>query len=383
MSAEFGQSPIPSYGSVEAQRIAVGRKFASFEASTYVRYGTDVHAELELRVAELANAQVDETLIFSHGTSAVQAAIQNGLEQSERERPRIAFAHELYPGTIRWIEKYVRRTRAESQRFFAADLENVTDVIEEFEPDVVFAETVANGCDASVLDHRGLLEHARERDHKPFIILDRTLPLSTGGHDVYEALDPEDNACIVESLTKAAAWNRDGFGALYSKNPFVINRLREERAEQGYVPGVGTAKALLESFPDWKGFHQRNSIILEHAGRLARCLHGIGQVATEKFIVRHPSIEGHANYKQAHVPFDGVITPVVFLLPQNLNNAEAFAKRIGDNEEVAHHIQRSDSFAFTRAAFYSSDAAPYVRIAPGSGTDVGALSGALYDALVN
>ncbi len=381
MSVGIEQQPrIQSYGSVDEQCVAVDRKLDGFRNSTYVRYGTVHHAELEDAVAELNGAHPDNTLIFSHGMSTIHAAVGVGLDQSTRERPVIAVSNHIYPGTLKWIEKQVRRRKAILKRFDAFDIRDVTDLIDEHKPDVLFAETVGNAPEAPVLDHEGLLIHARATESETFLILDRTVPTSTAS-DVFERTLPEDNACVLESLTKAGANNDDGLGAAYSKNPGVINKLRTERGEEGFASGTGSAIALLNELPTKHEFDEINFTILTKTGEVALALFEIEKLSSENFKVHHPSVPTHLNYGQAHVPRGGNVMPVIFLEPLDNNRSASFARRIGDHPGVSQHIGRRDSFAFRDTAFYTSNHVPYVRLAPGRDIDVKVLTGALYDAL--
>lgn len=380
MSETITQSAIPCYGSVLEQREAGARKLLG-DAPTYLRYGSPSHTSLEERVSELSGSEPHETLIFNSGMSAVRAAVEAGLGQVPKDEvPRILLASELYAGTRRWIDEEVRVRDATLQTFDASNVEAVIEAIDSYKPHIVLAETVGNNSNAPVLNHRALLEASRKADVKPLLVLDNTLPLSTRC-DVYDCTDEGDNACIVESGTKAYALNCDTLGVAYSKNGEVVQALRARRND-GNLPGIGSARYINSLLPTSAEFHERNQRIFENTGALAVRLGEAQQVAREGFIVDHPSLSSHANYGQAHVQSAGNVTPVIFLRPDSLGKSVLnFAQKIGDDPAVREHIQICDSFAFDTAAFYSPNDNTFVRIAPGVETDVTALGDALYNAL--
>jgi len=373
------ESAIPCYESVYDQRVA-GNKKLTGEDPTYLRYGSQLHSEVEDRISDLTGSSPEETLIFNSGMSALRSAVEAGIKQSSSSTPTIAYAQELYSGSTRWLESHARTYGIKTVRFEAGDAGDVERVIRNASPDLVVAETVGNYVQAPVFDYEGILDLIRTEDNNPFVILDNTLPLSTGCN-VYDALDSTDNVCIVESGTKAYTFNNETLGIAYSKNLDIVQMLRAERNE-GSLPGNGSARYVAELLPGKDEFDNRNQRIFENTGRLAWSLYRASLESEEGFIVDHPSLPTHENYHQAHVQNQGDITPVIFISPLNLASSLDFAQKIGDNPNVREHIQLSDSFGFDKAAFFSSEAGPYVRLAGGADTDTEALGEALYQALI-
>lgn len=381
MSETLLEPAIPCYDSVGEQREAGNRKLTG-ESPTYLRYGTPIHTEVEERLAELAGARPSETLIFNTGMSAVRAAIESGLSQVEPgQQAKIAFSRQLYTGTRRWLHEEAQSRGFAYKEFDASDYRHIERVVNKFNPDIILSETVGNYVDAPVLDYKSLLDIGREQHKQPLIVLDNTLPLSTVC-DVYSATGEQDRACIVESGTKAYAFNNETLGLAYSKNPSVVQSLRAKRND-GNLPGIGSTRYIAELLPTKQEFDERNLVIFENTGRIALKLHEASLAADQKFIVDHPSLPTHENYAQPHVPNNGNVTPVIFVTPCVANGSGTldFAKKIGDNPTVREHIQISDSFGFDQTAFYSADQGSYVRIAPGARTDTEALGDALYNAL--
>ncbi len=386
MTETIMKSPIPCYESVEDQRYAGTLKLTG-EDPTYLRYGTPIHAEVEERVAELAGAEAADTLIFNSGMSALTATIKAGITLSGHEAGRetlkkIAIGHDMYTGTTRWTEAYARQYGIDLCKYDAGDSAEVAKVLEEFKPDVFVAETVGNYVNAPVLDHEHALEVNRALGQKSLLIFDRTLPLSTAS-DVYEATVPADRAVVVDSGTKAMTLNQETLGVVITKNPEILTATRAVRNDDGTLPGVGSARYIAELLPAKDDFNERNRRVFNKTGQLATYAYQASRVTNEGFIVGHPALPCHGNYQDVHVSDSGNITPVFFLLPLAFGKGSLdFAQKIGDDPAVREHIQLSDSFGFDQTAFYSAEAGPYVRIAPGAETDVDQLGPALYNALV-
>lgn len=369
---------IQCYGSVDEQQLAGSQKLTG-ESSTYLRYGTPIHTEVEAQVAELTGSKASETLIFNSGMSAVKAAIAAGFSNAEQQ-PRIAYASELYAGSTRWLQKESKDRGFKTETFDSADIEDIAYVVNNFKPDVILTETVANYVRMPVLDHRGLLGFLRNSDHQPLVIFDNTLPLSSTC-DVYEATSPDDNACIVESGTKAYTFNEEIFGVGYSKNPAVVRALRAQRND-GDLPGIGSARYISELLPNKEDFDERNVTIFQKTGELALQLHALAEQSEGEFKVHHPAVSSNPNYGQTHVPNYGYNSPVLFIEHARPGQeTQDFIRRIGDDPIVDLHVQRSDSFGFDRAALFTSGEANFLRLAPGYHTDVNALGSALTDAI--
>lgn len=380
MPETIHSTAVPCQETVLLQQEAGMGKFTG-ETPTYPRYGTPIHFEVEAKVAELTGTEPSDTLIFATGMTAVKSALEVGLVNAPlNQKQKLAFATELYTGSTKVLRAEAEVRRIPAKAFYSGDKEDSVDAVSSG-ANVLFYEAVANYVSAPVADNRAILEASRELGQdSPMIVVDDTLSLDMT-MDLYEATTPEDNYCFVRSGFKSYTNNNEKLGIAFSKNPAIVQALRNRRNEGG-LPGIGSARYINELLPSKQEFKDRQRLIFANTGYIARRLYEISQNA-DYFTVDHPSLPNHQNYAQPHVANGGDITPVIFLNPDGSKiDPLSFAQRIGDDPGVKLHTQNSDSFAFDRTAFHSTKDFNHVRLAPGAYTDVKALGNALENALL-
>ncbi len=102
---------------------------------------------------------------------------------------------------------------------FQADpgsVENISRVLEAGKPEIVFFETVTNGSEMAILNVEEFLRLPVLQDLDPLIILDNTLPASTGIPLETIMADSARRIIGVESGTKFIGLNREMCGMAYT-----------------------------------------------------------------------------------------------------------------------------------------------------------------------
>lgn len=396
MSHETITDAVPSYGSVEAMAEVLTTKGTHDAYGMYPTDGTASVIELEKRLGVLEGMSQREVVAYHAGMSAVEDAIDTALHLASQrgQHPKIAKPEQSYSQTDVYITKYLTRRGVRVCCYDSGDPEDVAYVLEEDKPQVFLSETVSNGPRMPVLDHEHLLRTVRNIDEKqrPVVILDNTLPLSTG-LPIGQELSDEDRVVIVNSGMKMISLNSEMLGYSYSRNEELLKELREYRITRRTIPSVTATEQLLSVVPEVdtyaaqeaaKGaFDQRNARIFANSKRLAEIIFQAEQDGAP-FQVVHPNIGEHPNRAYVEQYFeDGVApAPVLYLHshPDKISHIELAKKLFDKNDAVKQGVELRQSFGFDEASFLFSLDAPVIRIAAGANTDVDALGSALYEA---
>jgi cystathionine beta-lyase/cystathionine gamma-synthase len=236
MSNTFGELPIPnlaSVGTLQELDVSLNAK-GTYDPGNglYPRDGTDNVTQIEALISSVTIPDQRLNLIWASGMSAVRESVNFATtymaEQSrDGDRPVVAYAQDLYSQSTTFFQKEQRKG-VNIVRFDSGDGDEVAGLIDKNNVDVIFAETVANTPDMPVLDVKRLLDHVRSIDNPPVLILDNTLPLSTG-INFAELLRPDDRVIIVESGTKNLMNNSDLLGISYGGNAELMDALRNTK----------------------------------------------------------------------------------------------------------------------------------------------------------
>lgn len=372
---------VPCFESVPALQDGLASKRAFEAVDLYPRDGSVKLCELEERVGRLAGVHGSETVLFASGMTAVTNTIEVGLSQKTeaQKQPTIAFGAQVYSQT-RSYQDYLRERGVKIREFDSGSRSSVAKMLENHQPDVVFSETVANGPDMPVLDIDHLKEQLKYQENPPLLILDNTLPLSTG-LPLSEELEKEDDVVVVESGTKSYTFNNELLGIAYSKNQELVDALRKYRRTVGTMPGKGNMEAIGGLLPESKdAFDDRNLRLLKNAGALAVRLHNETNGQAD-FIVTHPAIDWHDNHELALHQHPKGSAPLLFL--QCTGEADQFdlANRIWSNDDVRKCANLGQSFGFDEARILPDEIGRTVRISSGAYTDVERLGDALVEAV--
>jgi cystathionine beta-lyase/cystathionine gamma-synthase len=381
MSETLTRTAVPSFESVDALCYGLDQKGRGTGIDLYPRDGTRQLFETEQHVAALSGADPEHVILQNNGMAALREALDVAVEQSGTTQPKIAIACELYPKTIKTLERYATRHGLSLVDFNSGSIKDIDYTFENEKPDIFISETVGNGPNVPVLNHEYLIRRASQDDKRPSVILDHTLPLSSG-YDVFGELEEEERVLVVVSGTKSYSLNAELSGITFVKNPEYREALRSLRCDEGGLPGVGSTDLINRILPESKkAFDTRNQQIYKTTGELALHLDAAQYEEGADFFVRHPGLESHPNYVYSSRKNGGNITPVFYIHARN-GDQKALAKRLESHPDVVKHAQFSQSFGFDEARILPDAYAPVVRIAGGAYTDTDVLGNALYEAIL-
>lgn len=371
---------VPSFESIEALRRGLEQKDAFEQRDLYPRDGQEALGEAEEVASRLIGTTPDQTLIFNNGMATIDTAVEAALyHQGSEGESVIAVSAILYAQSGVRLQNYGRLGINVAKFDSGCDLN--TQRILDKKPDVVFAETVGNGPGTPVLDHRLLLEATRDKECSPVIILDNTLPLSSG-LPLAEQLTEADKVIVVESGTKSYTQNAEISGIAYTKHPELLLALKTLRRDKGTIPGVGSTERIKLLLPESKrAFDTRNKDLFRNTSILAHILDDIA-AETKDFVVSNPALSSHDNCelsKELNLPDGG--SPVLFLQPTILGTHVELATKIWSNPAVHEHAELGQSFGFDKTRILYDDRSGTVRIAGGADTDAKALGQAFREAL--
>ncbi|MFI5270576.1 MAG: PLP-dependent transferase [Candidatus Saccharimonadales bacterium] len=393
--------PIPSAYTVLADYYdALERKGTSHPGfGLYPRDGSAEVADVESAISEITIEGQERNVVVASGMAAVFGALTLGLKHQydpkNSERPSIAYANELYSqsrGLIRDFRSYGSVT----QGFDSERPEEIDGLFSGEAPTVIFAETVANSANTPVLNVPHLLARLRDFDgHKPVVVLDNTLPLSTGV-DFDSLLKPDDPVIVVESLTKGAMHNSGHLGVVYSPNEKLIEEFRRHKARIGSVTSTGVDSAIFETIQAaTPTYRRRNLSLFASAAALHGALHEAQLEASEVlelndpgFNITGPTLPKHPNYAFAQDTLPSGGSPVAWISDTTMDEVKARQRfeAILSHPRVAEQMDDGQvfygqSFGFDTARFLYDPGDPLqLRIAGGYAIDSFALAEAIKEA---
>ncbi len=373
------ETVVPDFASVAELRDGLYSKAQFANVDLYPRDGSLLLGGVETRIAHMAGVSEEVLLSYNSGMSAVTEAIDVALHCTESEEPVLACASDTYSQTKRYIEQWVRGKRAQVLYFDSGDPEDVSRVLSEHKPDVVVAESVANYLNTPVLDVAALLEQARQSDEQPTLVIDNTLPLSTG-LPIGEMIGEDDRAIVVESGTKSYTRNSAMLGIGFTKNAQLFDWLRRSRRTRGSVPGPEHLEKISELLPEslWD-FDQRNRALFVNTGRVAV---NLDESLPEggPIVVSHPELPSHQNHDfyKGHYPNGGA--PVMYVF-SHAHNQYGLAEQLWSHDGVREQARLGQSFGFDHARIVADEHVRGVRIAGGAQIDAEAFGKACGEAL--
>lgn len=387
---------VPSHATVDEMAAALSTKGTPEAQGMYPTDGTADIVELERRIGVLEDMEQRQVVAYHAGMRAVIDAVEVSLYLASQrgQQPKIAKPEQSYSQTDVFVTKYLTKRGVQICCYDSGDPEDVEYVLEEDKPQVFLSETVSNGPNMPVLDHEHLLGTVRATDdgHRPIVILDNTLPLSSG-LPVGELLTEEDEVIVVNSGMKMISMNSEMLGFSYSKNEALLQELRDYRVTARTIPSVMAARHILEMLPGLdtpeaqqagkQAFDERNRRIFSNSKKVAEIAFRAEQDGAG-FQVKHPNVGDHPSREYVEGYFNNGIVPApIFYLhcqQEGLRHIE-LARRLFDwSPEVREHAKLRQSFGFDDVSVLFSAEAPVFRIAPGPETQVEAFGEALYKA---
>ncbi len=362
----------------------------------YPRDGTETVTAIETALSEVTIPDQRLNVVVGSGMSAVSGAVRFGLalKGAERGAPTtLAHGRELYAQSLKRFEQ-LRAIGVPRTSFDSGNSKGVRQIVAQ-NPGVIFAETVSNTTDMPVLDVFDLLEMTRthaDTEDRPIVVLDNTLPLSTG-IDFNSILTPDDRVLIVESSTKSAKHNGGILGVVYSRNEELMDGFREFKVSDGIGTSTQADEEILRTLEaTLPGFHDRNRALFNSTGQIAVALADAQAELgpNNDFTVNFPSLPGHDNYDYVDEHMPKGVSPVVFMGCTGLGEglARTLYKRILEHPRIVEQVKEGQisggqSFGFKEATLLYEPAANYVRVAGGYDIDSDALADALYEAAVD
>lgn len=337
----------------------------------YPRDGVVPVEVIEAQIAEVTLGTQQHNVIMSSGMSAAREAVLFAADL-KGPNPKIAYADELYNQSFAFFTK-LDNIGVDTVAFDSGGWSGVERVLNEQGADVIFAETVANGPNLSVLDIHRLLEAVRAMENPPIIILDNTLPLSTG-IDFSELLQPDDPVLVIESGTKNLMNNSELLGLVYGPNLELIEKFRKHKAHSGAVNSVSASGAISDKLDlTIPGFHERNARIFSSTGKIAVALADAAEElgGSRDFLISHPVMPSHPEHEYAKriTPAGlGFISPVVFL--ESAGDAKGLIRRLSEHPALREMIDEGEiglgqSFGLPKARLLYELKAPIVRFSGG------------------
>ena len=375
---------------------SLDRKYTAVPLSgLYPRDGTASVTDIETAISHLTIPDQRLNVIVSSGMAAVNGAVDFALERRGEELgrpPKLVHSTELYSQSLKSFRGL--QLKGVSKAGFQADW-GVKRIMADEEPDVIFAETVANTPGMPVFDIHGLLAitRAQPEEEAPIIVVDNTLPLSTG-LNFADILTPEDKVLVVESATKGPLHNSGPLGVVYSRNRELMDDFRKHKATKGMVTSTGAGGIILRAIEaTTPGYHERNRALYRSTGKLAVALaeaqeeRGLG---SQEFTVSFPTFADHPDHAYVSEHFTEGVSPVVFIACTRLGEegvARNLLKRLYKHPSIDEQIKEGQifmgqSFGYKEARLLHDRDAPQVRIAGGYDIDSDALAKALKQAAV-
>jgi len=361
----------------------------------YPRDGEQGVTEIEAALSLLTMYGQESNVVVSAGMAAVSGAARYSLQLKGREgvkNPTLAHPPQLYTQSINSFEA-LKLMGVETTFFDPGDTSSVDRLFDEKKADVIFAETVSNIPDIPVLDVDHLLARTREAgEEAPILVLDNTLPLSTGV-DFSRILTGADRVLLVESATKGAMHNSEHLGVVYSPHRALINGFRRFKVTEGLVTSVNASADILETLETTApGFHERNKALYESTAILGTWLDAArrAQGDNTEFMVEFPTLDDHPNHAYASEHLVNGVAPVAFLSCTKFEEdvARRFLKRISEHPAMVEQIDEGQvylgqSFGFKEATLLYDPDATQVRVAGGYDIDSQALGKALFKAVLD
>lgn len=361
ISTEVRTTRVPTFPDINAVKAAQQAKREQCEADLYPRDGSRELFLLEKDVAEMLGVRVGNLLLYNTGMSAVIDAL-------EISRPtvgtKILKSNQHYSQAGNYITDDLRARKVSIFETNHGSLADVEKRLKSQRPEIIFFETVTNGSEMAVLDVEEFLHLPVLQDLDPLIILDNTLPTSTG-IPLGQLMRASRRRIIgVESGTKFIGLNMEMCGLAYTCDEDLLLRLRRRRQRTGSLLSTSAIETMRSFMPKTaEDYRTRNSEIFKHTLRLARAC---ADSAGDNFIVVHPNLPTHPNYQYANSHCPDGISPVFFIQPTTLEGKNyQIAEAFWTDQVISTLCDLGQSFGFDRSRIWPDDNAPVVRISGG------------------
>lgn len=394
---------VPSFGTIkEVLQAQMDKQKQSGTQRLYPRDGGPELTQLEEDIADMLGIAKGHLLLYANGMTAVRDALDIS---DPTAGTRILRGEQHYSQAGKVISKYLGRDEEREKQgrlgkgrggcVFAVNQGSIEDIerkLTDKRPEIVFFETVTNGSEMATLDVKNFLGLPILRDLDPVIILDNTLPTSTGV-PLGRMIETSDRKIIgVESGTKYLGVNYEMCGVAYTYNQDILTILKERRQAYGSLLSTSAIRAIRQQMPKTaEEYQSRTKAFFKHTLKLARaCASSDGN--NNEFVVVHPNLSSHPNSEYANICAPDGISPVFFIVPTDFSGVGhiSIAARLGHDSVIRQFSDEGckpygQSFGFERIRIWPDDSAPVVRVSGGiySEVDQAALDKAFYEVLSN
>lgn len=354
---------VPSFLNIEAVKAAQQAKREQREASLYPRDGSPELFQLERDIAEVLGIRQGSLLLYNTGMSAVVDALEIMRPTAET---RILKGSQHYSQAGNYITDELRSRKATIFETDPGSVRGIRKVLEERRPEIVFFETVTNGSEMATLDVESFLYLPVLQDVDPLIILDNTLPSSTGMPLGSIIAASDRRIIVVESGTKFIGRNTEMCGIAFTDNSDLLSRLRKRRQRIGSLLSASAIETISSCMPKTaEEYNLRNQAIFRHTLRLAVACSTFPN-NNDRFFVVHPNLPGHPNNQQADAYSPDGISPVFFIQPADFGDSHyEIATSLWQSPVISALCDLGQSFGFDRTRIWPDDNSPIVRISGG------------------
>lgn len=362
---EVKTTRVPSFADIPAVIAAQQAKKAQLEADLYPRDGSRELFQLEKDLAGILGVRQGNLLLYNTGMSAVVDAL-------EIMRPtagtKILRNGQHYSQAGNYISDELRSRGVVVVETDLSEMRNISRALQTRRPEIVFFETVTNGSEMATLNIEEFLHLPVLEDLDPLIILDNTLPSSTG-MPLGEIMAASKKKIIgVESGTKYIGLNTEMCGMVYTYNTDLLLLLRKRRQRTGSLLSASAVEVIRDRMPaTGESYHARNKTIFKHTLRLALAC-SVSPGDGDKFFVSHPNLATHPNSQYANSRCPDGISPVFCIRPATLTDVKKhyqIAEALWQNPAISSLCDLGQSFGFDRTRIWPDDNSPYVRISGG------------------
>lgn len=356
---------VPSFPDIATVILAqAAKKQQTGGVDLYPRDGTQELSQLEARLAEIFRIKPGNLILYNTGMSAVVDAL-------EVSRPsagtRILRGYQHYSQAGNYISDELRSRNVLVFETDLGSVEAINRALEIRKPEIVFFETVTNGSEMATLDLGEFLRLPSLHKLDPLIILDNTLPSTTGVLMDTVMAGSDRRIIVVESGTKYIGLNTEMCGMVYTYDEDLLLSLKKRRQRIGSLLSASAVVTIRDYMPKTaEDYHFRNRAIFRHTLRLAKTCF-ISTSGSDKFFIVHPNLPNHPNSRYANSSSPDGASPVFFIQPTDLGDDSHYqiAEQLWGNPVISSLCDLGQSFGFDRTRIWPDDNVPAVRISGG------------------
>lgn len=363
---------VPSFKDLDDVLAAQAAKRNHEPRDLYPRDGSLGLFALEQQIAGYLSVRTDSLLLYNTGMSALVDALEVNNPTSGTKIIRGAQHYSQAGGYIS------QDLKARGVRSYSVDpglIEDLDRVLTQHEPDTIFLETVTNGSEMAVLDIEQFLKLDSLARIDPVIILDHTLPTSSGKCLAEIIACSQRRVIGVESGTKFIGMNTEMSGIAYTNNDELLAKLKKRRQRTGSLLSSSAVETIQRVMPiDAYAYNKRNVGVLRNTSRLAQACYSAERSKGSfqaGFIVTYPNLPSHPQFEYSRTTYPDGAAPVFFIQLTDFreNGHHELTRALWENNTIRAMCELGQSFGFDKSRIWPDDNAPVVRISGGTYTE--------------